>query len=128
LRELDRIKAQKLWQQEKIKQYYSEVSDTIRLYIQNRFEIQALEQTSAETIGVLKFRKDLVDGASLDQLQHILSLADLVKFAKYSPLPDDNNQTLMNAYFFVNQTRNAEFVTPEKPVEGSSESEVVAEQ
>jgi hypothetical protein len=128
LRELDRIKAQKLWQQEKIKQYYSEVSDTIRLYIQNRFEIQALEQTSAETIGVLKFRKDLVDSASLDQLQHILSLADLVKFAKYSPLPDDNNQTLMNAYFFVNQTRNAEFVTPEKPVEGSSESEVVAEQ
>lgn len=127
LRELDRIKVQKLWQQEKIKQYYSEVSDTIRIYIQNRFGIQALEQTSAETIGVFKFRRDLVDSNSLDQLQHILSLADLVKFAKYSPLPDDNNQTLMNAYFFVNQTKKAEVVTPEKPVEGTVETEAVAE-
>lgn len=127
LRELDRIKVQKLWQQEKIKQYYSEVSDTIRIYIQNRFGIQALEQTSAETIGVFRFRRDLVDSNSLDQLQHILSLADLVKFAKYSPLPDDNNQTLMNAYFFVNQTKKAEVITSEKPVEGTVEAEAVAE-
>lgn len=127
LRELDRIKVQKLWQQEKIKQYYSEVSDTIRIYIQNRFGIQALEQTSAETIGVLKFRRDLIDSTSLDQLQHILSLADLVKFAKYTPLPDDNNQTLMNAYFFVNQTKKVEVITSEKPVEGTVETEAVAE-
>ena len=127
LRELDRIKVQKLWQQEKIKQYYSEVSDTIRIYIQNRFGIQALEQTSAETIGVLKLRRDLVDSNSLDQLQHILSLADLVKFAKYSPLPDDNNLTLMNAYFFVNQTKKAEAITSEKPIEGPVETEAVAE-
>jgi hypothetical protein len=127
LRELDRIKAQKLWQQEKIKQYYSEVSDTIRIYIQNRFSIQALEQTSAETLQSFKYRRDMIDKTSLDQLQHILSLADLVKFAKYSPLPDDNNQTLMNAYFFVGQTKKAEVITPEKPAEEISETEVVAE-
>ncbi|MDO8929768.1 MAG: hypothetical protein Q7W54_12380, partial [Bacteroidota bacterium] len=93
LRELDRIKAQKLWQQEKIKQYYSEVADTVRNYIENRFGIPAMEQTSAETIGVFKQNKELIDGTSLDQIQHILSLADLVKFAKYKPLPDDNNLT-----------------------------------
>jgi hypothetical protein len=129
LRELDRIKGQKLWQQEKIKQYYSEVADTVRIYIQNRFTIQALEQTSAETIGVLKFRKDLVDSTSLDQLQHILSLADLVKFAKYSPLPDDNNLTLMNAYFFVNQTKKEEIKAPEKTAQENiaQEQEGVAE-
>lgn len=125
LRELDRIKAQKLWQQEKIKQYYSEVADTIRTYIQNRFQIQAMEQTSAETIGTFKQKKDLVDGTSLDQLQHILSLADLVKFAKYTPLADDNNQTLMNAYFFVNQTKKEELKAPENPVEASQEEEKV---
>ncbi|MDP2336438.1 MAG: hypothetical protein Q8N05_08325, partial [Bacteroidota bacterium] len=82
LRELDRIKAQKLWQQEKIKQYYSEVADTIRTYIQNRFDIPAMEFTSAETIGTFKQNKNTIDENSLDQLQHILSLADLVKFAK----------------------------------------------
>lgn len=114
LRELDRIKTQKLWQQEKIKQYYSEVADTIRAYIQNRFEIPAMEQTSAETIGVFKQNKELIDSESLNEIQHILSLADLVKFAKYTPLVDDNNLTLRNAYFFVNQTKKEEIKTPEK--------------
>jgi hypothetical protein len=127
LRELDRIKEQKLWQQEKIKQYYSEVADTIRIYIENRFEIPAMEFTSAETIGTFKESKNLVDQHSLDQLQHILSLADLVKFAKYNPLPDDNNLTLMNAYFFVNQTKKEEFKVPEKPAEVEVKPEVVAE-
>ncbi|MDP2115224.1 MAG: hypothetical protein Q8K69_14330 [Bacteroidota bacterium] len=125
LRELDRIKAQKLWQSEKIKQYYSEVADTVRAYIENRFDIPAMEQTSAETIGVFKQNKELIDGTSLDQIQHILSLADLVKFAKYAPLPDDNNLTLMNAYFFVNQTKKAEIKTPEK---SGGESDGVVEE
>ncbi|HEY3372840.1 MAG TPA: hypothetical protein VGK10_18470 [Prolixibacteraceae bacterium] len=114
LRQLDHIKAQKLWQQEKIKQYYSEVADTIRTYVENRFNIPAMEQTSAETIGIFKQNKELIDGNSLNEIQHILSLADLVKFAKYTPLPDDNNLTLMNAYFFVNQTKKEEVKAPER--------------
>ena len=130
LRELDRIRGQKLWQQEKLKQYYSEVSDTVRIYIQNRFDIQAMEQTSSETIGTFKQNSNLVDGKTLDQLQHILSLADLVKFAKYTPLPDDNNQTLINAYLFVNQTKKEVVKTSEKqeaePVAGQeNDTEVV---
>ncbi|MDP3643867.1 MAG: hypothetical protein Q8S54_11840 [Bacteroidota bacterium] len=127
LRELDRIKNQKLWQQEKLKQYYSEVADTIRIYIENRFDIPAMELTSAETIGTFKQNKNRIDENSLDQLQHILSLADLVKFAKYTPLPDDNNLTLMNAYFFVNQTKKEELKVPGKPAEEKTENEVVAE-
>jgi len=127
LRELDRIKNQKLWQQEKIKQYYSEVADTIRNYIENRFDVPAMEQTSAETLGIFKQRKDLVGDASVDQLQHILSLADLVKFAKYTPLPDDNNLTLMNAYFFVNQTKKEELKAPEKPAVEEKENKESAE-
>lgn len=125
LRELDRIKVQKLWQQEKIKQYYSEVADTIRAYIESRFGIPAMEQTSAETIGVFKQNKELIDGNSLNEIQHILSLADLVKFAKYTPLPDDNNLALMNAYFFVNQTKKEDVKVSEKPaIEPQGQEEV----
>ena len=125
LRELDRIKAQKLWQQEKIKQYYSEVADTVRAYIEDRFNIPAMEQTSAETIGVFKQHQELIDGNSLNEIQHILSLADLVKFAKYTPLPDDNNLTLMNAYFFVNQTKKEEIKAAGKPaIETQGQEEV----
>jgi hypothetical protein len=83
-----------------------------------------MEQTSAETIGTFKQNKNLVEERTLDQLQHILSLADLVKFAKYTPLPDDNNLTLMNAYFFVNQTKKAVIKAPEKPEDGTEEEEV----
>jgi hypothetical protein len=124
LRELDRVRGQKLWQQEKIKQYYSEISDILRNYIQERFDISALEQTSAETLAVFKKHRDLADEKSVDQLQQILSLADLVKFAKYEPQPEDNNMTLLNAYFFVNQTKKEEIKAPEKPVEEQEGTEV----
>ncbi len=125
LRELDRIKNQKLWQQERIKQYYSEVSDTLRVYIERRFDVPAMEQTSAETLAVFKQKKNLIDNRVLDQLQHILSLADLVKFAKYNPLVDDNNQTLMNAYFFVNQTKIEEMKVSEDDAVNSDEEEII---
>ena len=105
LRELDRIKAEKIWQQGKIKLYYSEVADTLREYIDDRFGINAMEQTTEETIAALKYRKDLVDDTTFGNLKRILTNADLVKFAKFEPLPDDNNLALVDAYFFVNQTK-----------------------
>lgn len=117
LRHLDKIKEEKIWQQDKIKEYYSEVSDTLRVYIEDRFGIAAMEQTSDETLSAFKFRRDLINEKSMEELTQILKLSDLVKFAKYYPLPDDNNLSLINAYFFVNQTKKEEVLRPEKPVD-----------
>jgi len=114
LRELDRIKNEKLWQKDKTKQYYSEVTEALRIYIEDRFEIQAMEQTSDETLESFRFRRDLLKEKSLEKLSQILKLADLVKFAKYKPLPDDDNMTLVNAYFFVNETKKEEIKKPEE--------------
>lgn len=119
LRELDRIKEEKIWQKGKTKQYYSEVSDTLREYIEDRFEIRAMEQTSDETLQSLRFRRDLLNEKCFNNLNQILQLADLVKFAKYKPLPDDDNITLVNAYFFVNDTKKE----IKKPAEGIEKSE-----
>jgi hypothetical protein len=105
LRELDRIKEEKLWQTEQIKTYYSMVSDTLRTYIEDRFNIPAMEYTTDETTRAFEANKSLISSESFKELKNILSLSDLVKFAKYHPLPDDHNLTLMNAYFFVNQTK-----------------------
>jgi hypothetical protein len=126
LRELERIKTQKLWQHEKVKQYYSEVSDTLRIYIEKRFDVPAMEFTSAETLGTFRQNKNMVDDGTLDQLQQILSLADLVKFAKYTPLPDDNNLVLDNAYTFVNRTKKEEVIVqaPEKNITEPDKEEV----
>lgn len=108
LRELDRIKKEKIWQQGKTKQYYSDVTEALRKYIEDRFDIPAMEQTSDETIESFRNRRDLLKDKTFENLRQLLKLADLVKFAKYKPLPDDDNMTLVNAYFFVNDTKKEE--------------------
>lgn len=108
IRELDRIKSEKIWQKGKTKQYYSEVTDVLRFYIEDRFDIRAMEQTSDETLDAFSLRKNLISEKCYSNLSQILKLADLVKFAKYTPLSDDDNLSLVNAYFFVNQTRKEE--------------------
>jgi len=106
LRELERIKEAKHWlEPTQIKLFYSEVSDTLRQYIEERFDVNAMEYTTDETMQAFNRQKDLLTEKSRTQLKDILSLSDLVKFAKFQPLPDDHNLTLMNAFFFINDTK-----------------------
>lgn len=105
LRELERIKDEKLWQKDKEKQYYSEITYVLRNYIEDRFQIPAMEQTTDEILQSFRSRSGLLNEKSASNLIQILSLADLVKFAKYKPLPDANNLTLINSFFFVNDTK-----------------------
>jgi hypothetical protein len=121
LRELDRIKDEKLWQQGKIKPFYSDVTETLRTYIEDRYDIPAMEKTSDETLDSFRFRRDLLKEKTFENLSRILKLADLVKFAKYTPLPDDNNMTLVDAYFFINDTK--EEVKEAKPPEAAKDDE-----
>ena len=64
--------------------------------------------TSDEIISAFKYRNSLMDETTFKNLVRILKNSDLVKFAKFEPLPDDNNLALVDAYFFVNQTKIAE--------------------
>jgi hypothetical protein len=113
IKELDKLKSRKLWQQGKIKEYHSDITDTLRKYVESRFDIGAMEMTSGEILDKIKGYSDV--DASYDNLKQILLLADFVKFAKYNPLPDENELSLMNAYLFVNNTKREEIpVEPEK--------------
>jgi hypothetical protein len=120
LRELDRIKNEKVWQKGKTKQYYSELTDALREYIQDRFGIRSIEQTSEETIESFRIQKDLISDKNFANLSQLLRLSDLVKFAKYTPTPDDDSLSLVNAYFFINETKKEE---PKKAEELKKESE-----
>ncbi|MDR1562671.1 MAG: hypothetical protein LBS54_06270 [Dysgonamonadaceae bacterium] len=103
---LDEIRSQKLWQQGKMKLYHSEITDTLRKYIEERFNIGAMEMTSGE---ILNGMSDVDEAKmSIDKLKPILSIADFVKFAKYSPLPEENEMSLNNAYLFVEDTKIVE--------------------
>ena len=103
LEKLDAIKEKKIWQQGQVKEYYTQLTDVVREYIARRFEVSSVEQTSDETLRdirpLLSDRKDLYD-----QLRKMLTLADLVKFAKWSTTPDENELSLRNAYTFVRET------------------------
>ena len=104
LRELDGLRTEKLWQSGKIKPYYTRLTEIIRVYIHNGFQINALEMTSEEIIDALK-SAGLDDLNNIELVQKMFSTADLVKFAKWQPLPDENEVNLLNAYQFVNNTK-----------------------
>jgi hypothetical protein len=106
IKALDEIKSEKLWQQGKEKEFHSQVSDILRTYLQARFGINAMEQVSGETL--LEIRGISEADPVYDNLKQLLLTADLVKFAKYHPLPEENEMSLMNAYLFVNRTGSNE--------------------
>lgn len=102
---LDKVKAQKLWQTGKVKEYHSDISDILRRYIDEQFDVPAPEMISGEILDELQRH---CDTDAYDNLKQILILADFVKFAKYNPLSDENELSLRNAYLFVNHTKKEE--------------------
>ncbi len=108
LSNLERIAQEALWRQGKVKEYYSELSDTIRLYIEQRFELPALESTTDEIMKA--FRSRVVDAESKERLEQLLRLSDLVKFAKMSPIESEFEISLKNALDFVNGTKREDVV------------------
>lgn len=103
LEKLDLIREAKIWQEGKTKQYHTELTDVIREYIGRRYEVSSTEKTSDETLHALK---PLMDGQKelFERLRKMLTLADLVKFAKWNTTPDENESALLTAYDFVRET------------------------
>lgn len=102
LRALNDLKEKNLWQQGKTKEYFTYLSDILRIYIEGRFEINAMELTSDEIIKI--FRSQVVDTVSKEKLKQVLQLSDLVKFAKMETLPAENELVWQNVYDFIQGT------------------------
>jgi hypothetical protein len=101
MKEIEQIKADKMVSSENQKEYYTKLTDTLRRYIEERYGFSAMEMTSSEIIERLM----QTDQQSLDELRQLFMTADLVKFAKYSTMINDNDQNLVNAIDFINQTK-----------------------
>jgi hypothetical protein len=103
LEALDQIKREKIWQSGQTKQYHTQLTDVIRTYIAQRYDFSSNEKTSDEILREMHIR--LQDNRELyNQLRKMLQLADLVKFAKWTTTPDENELSLRIAYDFVHQT------------------------
>lgn len=117
---IERIKADKMAGSDNPKEYYTKLTDTIRKYIEERFGFNAMEMTSSEIIDRLK---DEQDKEKIDELKQLFETADLVKFAKYSTLINENDMNLVNAVNFINSTKVEEQPTVEKVVPKLSETD-----
>ncbi len=110
---LQNLKAAQLWQQGQDKEYFTGLTDILRVYIDRRFGINAVEMTSSQIIDTLKRNEETK--AVNEQLEMILEIADIVKFANARPLADDNEVAFQRAVNFVEETRPVE--QPEKKEE-----------
>ena len=102
LRTLDKIRKAKLWQNDKQKQFYTEVTDALRVYIAGRYGIVAMERPSGEMLSDLK--KQDIEAGLYDNIAELFSRADLVKFAKYQASQQENEAAIPDAVRFVNST------------------------
>ena len=102
LEALNELKERKLWQQGKTKEYYTELTEIVRLYIEAQFDIEAIEMTTDEILSEIE---TLNFGTEInDKLANMLRTADLVKFAKLDPMPQENEISFESSVDFVNKT------------------------
>lgn len=105
IRALEALHNQKLWQNNRHKQYYSGLTEILRTYIDGRYGIGAMEMTSDEIIAAMQSQQ-LPDKARMD-LVSVLRDADLVKFAKATPEAEQNENDYLKVYYFVEETKPA---------------------
>ena len=106
LEQLAELKRRNLVGQGKIKEYYSEISDIIRHYLENRFMVKAPEMTTEEFLWYARDSGKLERGHKT-LLKEFLSACDMVKFAQYAPSTGEMEAIFTSAEHFVNQTKEA---------------------
>lgn len=97
------LEAEKLWQRGEVKLYHSKLTDIIRTYIEERFNIKAMESTTDEILTDFSHHTEF-NGELQSILKEMLTLADFVKFAKQQPLPNENDISMKQAFEFVEKT------------------------
>lgn len=102
LKAIEKIKEEHLTSSEDQKAYYTQLTDTLRQYILERFGFNAKEMVSEEIIDNLQ---RMGDKTMIDELRKLFQTADLVKFAKYSTLMNENDLNLVNAVTFIDETK-----------------------
>lgn len=111
MKEIEKIKQQRMTASENQKEYYTKLTDTLRVYLQDRFGFNAMEMTSEEIINRLNQEEDKT---KIDELTELFRTADLVKFAKHEVLINENDRNLANAIAFIDSTKREDVPTVEQ--------------
>lgn len=115
---LNELKSRNLWQNGQEKEYYTALTDILRVYIDRRFGINAVEMTSTQIMEKIRQNEDA--HIANEQLNNVLEIADFVKFANMHTLADDNEIAFQRAVNFVEQTKP---IAIDQEAEGQSRKE-----
>ena len=102
LQDLEQLRIKQLWQHGKTKEYHTELTDIVRLYLERAHNIPSSEMTSGQTMEAYR-NVDIAVDMNRDRLQRILQTADMVKFAKSEPLPYEHDRSLNDAIDFIKE-------------------------
>src|SRR5690606_2418017 len=104
--QIGEIEKEQLWQAGKIKEYYSRLTDVMRLYMERQMGINAMESTADELIDNMKERRLATE--LKEKVDRLLHLRALVKYAKEKPSVSQNENALTTVKHFLEQTKPAE--------------------
>ncbi len=103
LNALENLRQQQKWQQGKVKEYHTELTDILRKYLEETYQIASTEMTTDQTLDAFQGCPAYSE-ESYGQLRQILQTADMVKFAKSEPLPYQHDLSMTQAVAFVKAT------------------------
>ena len=118
---LNELDEKLLWQNNKIKEYYSELTEIVRGYIERELKVPALENTTDEVLAMIKDFKNLdsieTSKETIKKLKDLLQEADLVKFAKSKPLAIEIEDDRRDAEFIIGNLKPKQIIEKEDELE-----------
>jgi hypothetical protein len=109
---LEELRMAELWKKDRVKEHQTQLSFIVREYLENRYQIKALESTTAEITRDLNTAE--LEAKDVSELRDLLQIADLVKFAKAKPKEDIHARFLQQVFDFVERTQKMETDKEEK--------------
>ena len=109
LEEIEKLKNEHLIEKGIVREYYFRLSDIFRRYIENRFSIPAVEQTTQELLPEI-MRLDAMNAPSKSGVRDFLNHSDMVKFAKYVPAEDEVTLNEQNVVRIIDETKIEEIL------------------
>ncbi len=103
LNALNRLRESSLLEDGLIKEYYIELSNILRYYLQRRYYKPVLEMTTQEVKDVLP--DEMQNDSTVTDLNDILDISDLVKFAKMRPEAKEHDRLFKKTAGIVEQTK-----------------------
>lgn len=119
--ELNRLRSEKLCEQGMEREFYTRLTDILRVYLQGRFGINAMEMTSTQIRHSLQANEET--RLTKRNMDAVLEMADFVKFAKMRPLPEDNTRAFNSAMQFVEDTKPLPVPEEEDDVDETAEKD-----